>query len=108
MMTMKKYSKATKLFSDDDHNRVSRLREEIISRVTEISLIMARTLNVKPPEDIREFVITDGPEGEVLEMSVIKTSETTQAGATVEIITWGCTCHTNKVCCSDPDCPPCS
>jgi len=67
-MLMKKYTKATKPFSDDDHIRVSKLREEIISRVTEISLIMARTLDVKLPKDIREFVISDGPDGEVLEM----------------------------------------
>ena len=109
MPIQRKYMPETKKFSDEDHLRVSRMREEIIARITEISLIMARTLDVAPPPGIREFIITNGPAGEALEMSVIKTGLPSSAGqgGTLAITTWGCTCHTNKVCCSDPECPPC-
>jgi hypothetical protein len=103
----KKHRYESRKFSKKDTQRVARLREEIIARVTEISLIMARTLDIKPPTQIREFTMTDGPDDNVLDMTVIKSAEPASAGASVEIITWGCTCHTQKICCSDPDCPPC-
>lgn len=102
------YRSPSKTFSEDDYLRVSRLREEIISRATKLSLIMARTLDVAPPQDIREFTLTDGPRGEPLDVSVLRSTDPgSSQGGTVEIITWGCTCHTNRVCCADPDCPPC-
>jgi hypothetical protein len=107
MSKQKKYLPETRKFSDEDNVRISRLREEIIVRITEISMIMARTLAVPLPTDIREYIITDGPAGELLEMSTIKTSAPAAEGGTATIITWGCTCHANKICCSDPDCPPC-
>ncbi len=94
-------------FREEDALRAARLREEIVARATELSLIMARTLEIQPPRDLRQFQLTDGPNGEVLATSVFRTSGGTTGAPTVEIITWGCTCHTNKICCADPDCPPC-
>jgi hypothetical protein len=102
-----KYSSKSKKFGDEDSLRVARLREEIVARITEISLIMARTLDQPPPSPISEFLLTVGSAGEPLAMSAFKTSSVDTATGKVEIITWGCVCHTNKVCCSDPDCPPC-
>ena len=102
------YSSKSKRFSDEDGVRVSRLREEIVARLTEVSLIMARTLDSPPPCPINEFLLTSGPEGQPLAMSVFKTSNVDAATGKVEIVTWGCVCHANKVCCADPNCPPCS
>ena len=109
MSNKQNYSSRTKPFAEEDHLRISRLREEIVARITEVSLIMARTLKIAPPSGIREFLLTDGPSGESLEISVIKTNgpKTDSATGKAEIIHWGCTCHTNKKCCSDPECPPC-
>lgn len=109
MYKQSKYSSRTQKLLEEDQMRVSRLREEIVARITEMSLIMARTLEVPPPSVIREFVITDGPAAESLAMSVVKTSgsKSDPVSGKVEIITWGCHCETNKVCCADPNCPPC-
>lgn len=101
------YNTKTKPVSEEDSLRVSRLREEIIARVTEVSLIMARTLEKKPPSPIREFILTDGPRGEPLGMSVLKTDSSTAASPTATIVTWGCHCEGQKICCDDPLCPPC-
>lgn len=39
MLNQRIYSLKTKIFSEEDHRRVSRLREEIVARFTEFSLI---------------------------------------------------------------------
>lgn len=109
MSNQREHSSKSKRFSKEDYLRVSRLREEIVARITEISLIMGRTLEVAPPSVIREFVLTDGPDAEPLEMSVLKTSAPNPdpVTGTVEIITWGCACPAQLICCADPECPPC-
>lgn len=99
--------RGTAKLSTEDAVRCTRLREEIWSRVHEMALIMGRTLGERPLP-IQEFVLNAGdgkrPEGtsalRVLAPAAAPTGK-------VEIITWGCVCHTNKVCCADPDCPPC-
>jgi len=103
-----KYNSKTKKLSDEDHLRIARLREEVIARITEISLIMARTLDVAPPSVIREYVLTDGPAAAPLSMSILKTNGPTDpVTGKVEIVAWGCHCNAKKICCADPDCPPC-